>query len=68
MCGVLLSSAEEKKEIPIKKDPEPTPEFRMPYYSYDMTVFTLSIQTQLSVPLIVPTTYLTKRIYWRQGI
>ena len=39
MCGVLLSSAEEKKEIPIKKDPEPTPEFRMPYYSYDITAY-----------------------------
>ena len=39
MSGILLSSAEEKKEIQIQKDPEPTPEFRTPNYGSDIMAY-----------------------------
>ena len=39
MCGVLLSYAEEKKEIPIHEDPKPMQEPRTPDYGSDITAF-----------------------------
>lgn len=39
MCGVLLSSAEEKKEIPIEVKPKPITGPRTPDYSSDITAF-----------------------------
>ena len=39
MCGVLLSSAEEKKEIPIQKDPETKQEQRTPDYGSDIMAY-----------------------------
>ncbi len=39
MCGVLLSSAEEKKEIPIEDEPFVTITPRIPNYGSDITAF-----------------------------
>lgn len=39
ICGVLLSSAEEKKEISIKEDPVPTIEPRTPDFGNDILAY-----------------------------
>ena len=38
-CGILLSSAEEKKEIPIQKDPETKQEQRTPNFGSDIMAY-----------------------------
>ncbi len=38
-CGILLSSAKEKKEIPIQKDPETKQEQRTPNFGSDIMAY-----------------------------
>ena len=39
MCGVLFSFAEEKRKFPIKEEPVPTTEPRMPDYGSDIMAY-----------------------------
>ena len=39
MCGILFTYAKDETKLPIKKDPDPTPEFRTPNYGSDIMAY-----------------------------